>query len=469
MSDIFDLIVIGGGPGGYVAAIRAAQLGSKVAVIEKRQALGGTCLNEGCIPSKALLDSSELYLQARDKFAGHGIIVEPPGLDLGKMMQRKQDIITRLTRGIASLFKKNQIALVTGTGRLGTPKGDGPLEVIATSNDGEQTLQGKRILLATGSVAVDIPSLPQDGKQVGQARDALEYDAVPEHLVVIGGGYIGLELGSVWLRLGAKVTVVEMLEQMLPSTDQEVTAALLKSLQKQGMTIHAGTRVASMETGDSGVTLKLEGNVEDTISCDRVLVAAGRKPCTEGLDLETAGVKLNEGGRIIVDENYQTTTPNIYAIGDLIHGPMLAHKAMDEGVVLAERLAGEHSVVDYNLIPGVVYTHPEAASIGPTEDQLKTDGTPYKVGRFPFMASGRARAMDNVDGFVKVLVNPESGRILGVHIIGPCASELISEAVTVMSFGGSVEDIALTMHAHPTLSEAFKEAALGAFGKAVHA
>ncbi len=469
MSDIFDLIVIGGGPGGYVAAIRAAQLGSKVAVIEKRQALGGTCLNEGCIPSKALLDSSELYLQARDTFAGHGIIVEPPGLDLGKMMQRKQDIITRLTRGIASLFKKNQIALVTGTGRLGTPKGDGPLEVIATSDDGEQTLQGKRILLATGSVAVDIPSLPQDGKQVGQARDALEYDAVPEHLVVIGGGYIGLELGSVWLRLGAKVTVVEMLEQMLPSTDQEVTAALLKSLQKQGMTIHAGTRVASMETGDSGVTLKLEGKVEDTISCDRVLVAAGRKPCTEGLDLETAGVKLNEGGRIIVDENYQTTTPNIYAIGDLIHGPMLAHKAMDEGVVLAERLAGEHSVVDYNLIPGVVYTHPEAASIGPTEDQLKTDGTPYKVGRFPFMASGRARAMDNVDGFVKVLVNPESGRILGVHIIGPCASELISEAVTVMSFGGSVEDIALTMHAHPTLSEAFKEAALGAFGKAVHA
>ncbi len=468
MSDSFDLIVIGGGPGGYVAAIRAAQLGSKVAVVEKRQALGGTCLNEGCIPSKALLDSSELYLQARDKFAGHGIIVEPPGLDLGKMMQRKQDIITRLTRGIASLFKKNQIALVTGTGRLGTPKGDGPLEVIAASDDGEQTLQGKRILLATGSVAVDIPSLPQDGKQVGQARDALEYDAVPEHLVVIGGGYIGLELGSVWLRLGAKVTVVEMLEQMLPSTDQEVTAALLKSLQKQGMTIHAGTRVASMETGESGVTLKLEGKVEDTISCDKVLVAAGRKPCTEGLELEAAGVKLNEVGRIIVDENYQTTTPNIYAIGDLIHGPMLAHKAMDEGVVLAERLAGEHPVVDYNLIPGV-YTHPEAASIGPTEDQLKTDGTPYKVGRFPFMASGRARAMDNVDGFVKVLANPESGRILGVHIIGPCASELISEAVTVMSFGGSVEDIALTMHAHPTLSEAFKEAALGAFGKAVHA
>ena len=468
MSNVYDLIVIGGGPGGYVAAIRAAQLGSSVAVIEKRNALGGTCLNEGCIPSKALLDSSELFVQARDKFAGHGILVNPPSLDLGKMMQRKEEIITRLTRGIASLFKKNKITLVTGTGRLGTPSADGPLQVVATSEAGEQTLQGKRILLATGSVAVDIPSLPQDGKQVGQARDALGYDTVPEHLVVIGGGYIGLELGSVWLRLGAKVTVVEMLEKMLPGTDEEVTEALLKSLQKQGMVIHAGTRIASMETGDSGVTLKLEGKVEETLACDKVLVAAGRKPCTDNLALDEAGVKLDETGRIIVDDNYQTSAANIYAIGDLIHGPMLAHKAMDEAVVLAERFAGENPVVDYNLIPGVVYTHPEAASIGPTEAQLKDQGTAYKVGRFPFIASGRARAMDNVDGFVKVLANPDSGRILGVHIIGPCASELISEAVTVMSFGGSIEDVALTMHAHPTLSEAFKEAALGAFGKAVH-
>jgi len=468
MSNVYDLIVIGGGPGGYVAAIRAAQLGSSVAVIEKRKALGGTCLNEGCIPSKALLDSSELFVQARDKFAGHGILVNPPSLDLGKMMQRKEEIITRLTRGIASLFKKNKITLVTGTGRLGAPSADGPLQVVATTDEGEQTLQGKRVLLATGSVAVDIPSLPQDGKQVGQARDALGYDAVPEHLVVIGGGYIGLELGSVWLRLGAKVTVVEMLETMLPGTDQEVTEALLKSLQKQGMTIHAGTRVASMETGNSGVTLKLEGKVEQTLACDKVLVAAGRKPCTDDLALDEAGVKLDETGRIIVDDNYQTSAANIYAIGDLIHGPMLAHKAMDEGVVLAERFAGENPAVDYNLIPGVVYTHPEAASIGPTEAQLKDQGIPYKAGRFPFMASGRARAMDNVDGFVKVLANPDSGRILGVHIIGPCASELISEAVTVMSFGGSIEDIALTMHAHPTLSEAFKEAALGAFGKAIH-
>lgn len=469
MSETYDLIVIGGGPGGYVAAIRAAQLGSSVAVIEKRNALGGTCLNEGCIPSKALLDSSELFVQARDKFAGHGILLDPPRLDLGKMMKRKEDIITRLTRGIASLFKKNQITLITGTGRLGASATDGPLQVVASTTDGEQTLQGKRVLLATGSVAIDIPGLPQDGGQVGQARDALEYDAVPQHLVVIGGGYIGLELGSVWLRLGAKVTVVEMLEQMLPTTDQEVTAALLKSLQKQGMTIHSGTKVSGMEQTDQGITLTLEGKIAESLSCDKVLVAVGRKPCTAGLGLDEAGIKLNETGRIIVDANYQTTVPNIFAIGDLIHGPMLAHKAMDEGVVFAERLAGENPAVDYNLIPGVIYTHPEAASIGATEEQLKSQETPYKVGRFPFMASGRARAMDNADGFVKVLANPASGRILGVHIIGPCASELISEAVTIMAFDGSVEDVALTMHAHPTLSEAFKEAALGAFGKAVHA
>ncbi len=469
MSDIFDLIIIGGGPGGYVAAIRAAQLGSRVAVIEKRKALGGTCLNEGCIPSKALLDSSELFVQARDKFAGHGILVDPPKLDLGKMMKRKQDIITRLTRGIASLFKKNQITLVSGTGRLGSLTADGPLQVIASTDEGEQIIQGKRVLLATGSVAIDIPGLPQDGKLVGQARDALEYDTVPEHLVVIGGGYIGLELGSVWLRLGAKVTVVEMLEQMLPTTDQEVTTALLKSLQKQGMTIHAGTRVSAMKQTGQGVTLKLEGKVEQALTCDKVLVAAGRKPCHEGLGLDEAGIKLDETGRIIVDDNYQTSVSNVFALGDLIHGPMLAHKAMDEAVVFAERLAGEKKpAIDYNLIPGVVYTHPEAASVGVTEEQLKSEKIPYKAGRFPFMASGRARAMDNVDGFVKVLANPESGRILGVHIIGPCASELISEAVTIMAFGGSIEDVALTMHAHPTLSEAFKEAALSAFGKAVH-
>ncbi|MEJ2490421.1 MAG: dihydrolipoyl dehydrogenase [Desulfuromonadales bacterium] len=469
MSTVYDLIVIGGGPGGYVAAIRAAQLGFSVAVIEKRSALGGTCLNEGCIPSKALLDSSEHYHQAGGQLAAHGVVIDKLALDLGQMMKRKNDIVTRLTRGIASLFKKHDITLVTGTGRLGTVADKDPITVIADTAEGEQTLQGTRVLLANGSVAVDIPSLPQDGEQVGQARDALEYDTVPEHLVVIGGGYIGLELGSVWLRLGAKVTVVEMLEEMLPSTDPEVTTTLIKSLQKQGMTIHTGTKVVAMQKAGDQVELKLEGAKEQTLTCDKVLVAAGRKPCTEGLDLEKTGIDCDDSGRIVVDDDYQTSVANVYAIGDLIHGPMLAHKAMDEAVVFAERLAGEAPSVDYDLIPGVIYTHPEAASVGATEAQLKDTGTDYKVGRFPFMASGRARAMDNVEGFVKVLAEPDSGRILGVHIIGPAASELISEAVTIMAFGGSIEDVALTMHAHPTLSEAFKEAALGAFGKAVHA
>jgi dihydrolipoamide dehydrogenase len=465
----YDLIVIGGGPGGYVAAIRAAQLGFSVAVVEKRDALGGTCLNEGCIPSKALLDSSEHFAKARDRFAEHGVLVDPPRLDLVRMMKRKDDIVVRLTRGIASLFKKQGITLVSGRGRLTEATADGDRQVVVTTADGEETLAGKRVLLAAGSVAVDIPSLPQDGKQVGQARDALCYDAVPEHLVVIGGGYIGLELGSVWLRLGARVTVVEMLDEMLPTSDREITRALLKSLQKQGMTIHAGTRVAGMEQKDRQVSLTLEGKVNDTLICDRVLVAAGRRPCTEELGLEEVGVTLDQTRRIAVDENYQTSVAGVYALGDLIHGPMLAHKAMDEGVVFAERLTGEQPQVDYDLIPGVVYTHPEAASVGATEEALKQAGIDYSAGRFPFMASGRARTMDSTDGFVKVLAAPESGRILGVHIIGPCASELISEAVTIMAFGGSVEDVALTMHAHPTLSEAFKEAALGAVGKAVHA
>ncbi|MDH3997887.1 MAG: dihydrolipoyl dehydrogenase [Desulfuromonadales bacterium] len=466
MSEQFDLIVIGGGPGGYVAAIRASQLGFNVAVVEKRSALGGTCLNEGCIPSKALLDSSELFAQARDRFGVHGILVDPPQLDLAKMMKRKQDIITRLTRGIASLFKKHKITLINGAGRLAP--GEKTPTVVVESAEGEQRLQGERVLLATGSVAIDLPSLPQDGERVGQARDALSYEAVPEHLVIIGGGYIGLELGSVWLRLGSKVTVVELLEQMLPSTDREITATLLKSLQKQGMQIYSGTKVASMEKTASEITLTLEGKNEQTMSCDKVLVAAGRKPCVEGLGLEEVGLSLDETGRIAVDENYRTDITGVYAIGDLIHGPMLAHKAMDEAVAFAENLKGEQTRVDYALIPGVIYTHPEAASVGATEEALKESATEYTVGKFPFMASGRARAMDQVEGFVKVLASPKSGRILGVHIIGPHASELIAEAVTLMACEGSVEDVALIMHAHPSLSECFKEAALGAVGKAVH-
>lgn len=466
MSEQFDLVVIGGGPGGYVAALRAAQLGMKVAVVERREALGGTCLNEGCIPSKALLDSSEYFAMARDNFSRHGIIIEPPRLDLVRMMKRKDEVVMRLTRGIASLFKKHGIVLVNGTGRLaGTA---GALKVVVDKkSDGGKTLTGKRILLATGSEAVAIPGLDFDGEHIGHARHALAYDRVPEHLVVVGGGYIGLELGSVWLRLGAKVTVVEMLDTLLPNTDQEVAKTLLKSLEKQGMTILPGTRVTGAEKSSSGLNLTLEGKSPQTITCDRLLVAAGRRACTEGLGLETAGIRL-EQGRIPVDANYQTSCAGVYAIGDLIHGPMLAHKAMDDAVVCIERLHGELPEVNYALIPGVVYTMPEAASVGRSEEQLKGEGIAYFSGKFPFMASGRAKALDETEGFVKVLAAPESGRILGVHILGPRASELIAEAVSVMAFSGSIEDVAAIMHAHPTLAEAFKEAALGATGRAVH-
>jgi len=467
MSQQYDLVVIGGGPGGYVAALRAAQLGMTVAVVEKRDSLGGTCLNEGCIPSKALLDSSEYFALARDSFARHGIRIDPPRLDLAQMMKRKEEVILRLTRGIASLFKKHGIHLVTGSGRL-ADSGGAPPQVAVTTATGEQRLVGKHVLLATGSTAVAIPGLPFDGERTGHAAHALAYSEVPEHLVVIGGGYIGLELGSVWLRLGAKVTVVEMLDSLLPNTDQEVAKSLLKSLEKQGMTILPGTRVASVETSSQGVTLTLEGRHSDSLTCDKVLVAAGRRPCCEELGLEDAGITMEDSGRIAVDENYQTSRPGVFAIGDLIHGPMLAHKAMDEGVVCVERLQGEQPTVDYALIPGVVYTMPEVASVGRSEEQLQASGSAYSVGKFPFLASGRARALDETEGFVKVLAAPKSGRLLGVHIIGPRASELIAEAVTTMAYGGNIDDIALVMHAHPTLAEAFREAALAAAGRALH-
>lgn len=465
MTEQFDLVIIGGGPGGYVAALRAAQLGMKVVVVEKRDALGGTCLNEGCIPSKALLDSSEYFALARDGFKRHGILIEPPKLDLAQMMKRKDEVVVRLTRGIASLFKNRGIQLVTGTGRLVAADSGTPRVAVATV-DGEQLLSGKSVLLATGSEAVAIPGLPF-GDRIGEARDALAYPQVPEHLVVVGGGYIGLELGSVWLRLGAKVTVVEMLDTLLPNTDREIAGTLIKSLEKQGMTILAGTRVAGVEETSTGLNLQLEGKNVQTVACDQVLVAAGRRPCIEGLELENLGIKL-EQGRIPVDADYRTSCPGVYAVGDLTPGPMLAHKAMDEAVACIERLHGELPEIDYHLIPGVIYTLPEAASVGRSEEQLKTSGTAYATGKFPFMASGRAKALDETEGFVKVLAAPGSGRILGVHILGPRASELIAEAAAVMAFGGSIEDVALITHAHPTLAEAFREAALGAAGKAVH-
>lgn len=464
----FDLIIIGGGPGGYVAAIRAAQLGMAVAVVEQRPTLGGVCLNEGCIPSKALLDSSELFALARDRFAGHGIEIAPPQLNLARMLARKNDVVKKLTDGIAFLFKKNGIAWVKGTARLAGTRDDSQL-VEVTAPEGGQTLHGRRVLLATGSEAAPIPTLPFDGELVVSAREALSFDRLPEHLLVVGAGYIGLELGSVWRRLGSRVTVVEMLPRMLPNSDGQLAEALMRSLKKQGLAFRMATRVTGCERDGARarVTVESEG-VTERLDCDRILVAAGRRPLTAGLGLEELGVRL-EGGRVAVDADYRTSVPGIYAIGDLIKGPMLAHKAMEEGTVFAERLVGQASVVDYDYIPGIVYTWPEGASVGKTEEQLKEAGIPYAAGSYPFMANGRAKCLDETEGFVKILARPETGRVLGIHILGPRASELIAEAVTVMTYGGSVEDIAMTFHAHPTLAEVVKEAALAVEKRAIHA
>ncbi|GAB7027749.1 dihydrolipoyl dehydrogenase [Geotalea toluenoxydans] len=471
MSDeMYDLIIIGAGPGGYVAAIRAAQLGMKVAVVERGERLGGVCLNEGCIPSKALLDSSELFALARDKFALHGIGINPPTLDLAKMMARKDDVVKKLTDGIAFLFKKNKIIRILGTAKLGAA-GNGDrwaVEVLGAGGE-KQTIVGKHILLATGSQAIEVPGLPFDGETVVSAREALSFPEVPEHLLVVGGGYIGLELGSVWLRLGSRVTVVEMLPNILSNTDRQVADTLLRSLKKQGMGFMLGAKVEGLQKkdGKASVTVNVAGKGEQLFS-DRVLVAVGRKSLTDGLGVEEAGIAFDRG-RIRVDDNFATSVPGIYAIGDLIHGPLLAHKAMMEGEVFAERLAGQASVVDYEFIPGIIYTWPEAASVGKTEEQLQAENIPYSAGRFNFMANGRARCMDETEGFVKVLAHKDTGRVLGIHIIGPRASDMIAEGVTVMTYGGTAEDIALTFHAHPTLSEAVKEAALDVEKRAIHA
>lgn len=471
--DIYDLIVIGAGPGGYVAAIRASQLGMKVAVVEKRSSLGGVCLNEGCIPSKALLDSSELFALAKEKFAGHGIEIGSPGLDLARMMARKEEVVRKLTDGISFLFKKNRISRFTGAGKLTGQRADGLQVVAVTTPDSPaipQLLNGKKILLATGSQSVELPFLPFDGATVVSSREALAFAEVPEHLLVVGGGYIGLELGSVWNRLGAKVTVVEMLPRVLPNTDRQSADALVRSLQKQGITFQLQAGVTGMDMANDTVVVRIqEGESSKEITCDKILVAVGRKPLTENLGLAEVGVDLDEKGRVVVDGNYQTSIREIYAIGDLIAGPLLAHKAMEEGVVCVERIAGQASRVEYEFIPGVIYTWPELASVGKTEEELENGNTPYTIGRFPFAANGRARCMDEAEGFVKILAQKDTDRILGIHIVGPRASDMISEAVTVMTYGGSAQDIALTFHAHPTLSEALKEAALDVEKRAIHA
>lgn len=462
----FDLIVIGAGPGGYVAAIRGAQLGMKVAVVEKRGSMGGVCLNEGCIPSKALLDSSELYHLALHRFAGHGIDIAPPSLNLPRMMARKDDVVKKLTDGIAFLFKKNKIESFLGTASLLTPENG--MHRVAVKGEQERVISGKRVLLATGSEAVQVPSLPFDGENVVTAREALSFAAVPEHLLVVGGGYIGLELGSVWLRLGAQVTVVEMLPRLVAGSDGQVADTLLRTLKKQGMNFMLSAKVAGVDQKDGKLVARIEAEGETKeLPCDKVLVAVGRRPLTAGLNLEGLGVEM-DGSRIRVDADYATSVAGIYAIGDLISGPMLAHKAMEEGAVCIERMHGEPSQVDYGCIPGVCYTWPEAASVGKTEEALKDEGIAYKVGKFSFVANGRAKCMDETDGFVKLLTEEEGGRLLGVHILGPRASDMIAEAVTVLSFGGSGEDIALTMHAHPTLSEVMKEAALDLDKRAIH-
>ncbi len=469
MSDSnLDLIVIGAGPGGYVAAIRAAQLGFNVALVEKRDTLGGVCLNEGCIPSKALLESSEHYARTRHELAEHGVDVGEVTLNLKQMMTRKGEIISKLTGGIAGLMKKNKIKVYQGTAEL-LPK-DGDRCRVTIHADKEQELSAKNILLATGSEAIELKHLPFDGEKIINARDALSLTEVPGRLLVIGGGVIGLEMGSVWSRLGAQVTVVEMLPQILPQADPQVAQTLQRSLKKQGLDIRLKTRLEKIAIGDNGITATMSANdKQEEIICDKILVAAGRRARTIDLNLEAVDLTANKTGQLDIDDNFQTKTPGIYAIGDLVAGPMLAHKASDEGVAFAERLAGQAATVNYPGIPAVTYTWPEVASVGHTEEQLKGQGVDFKAGKFFFSANGRALCSGMTDGFIKVLAAPASGRILGVHIVGPHASELIAAAATVYSFGGSIHDLAVTSFAHPTLSEVFKEAGLAADNEAIHA
>jgi dihydrolipoamide dehydrogenase len=464
----FELIVIGAGPGGYVAAIRAAQLGFKVAVVEKRPTLGGVCLNEGCIPSKALLESSEHFARVNHDLAEHGIDIPEVKLNLPQMMARKVGIIQKLTGGISSLFKKNGIIHISGKANF-IGKSNGFHRVMVANKESEQIFQGKVILLATGSEEIELPHLPFDGQTVICARDALNLPEVPPRLLVVGGGVIGLELGSVWSRLGSQVTVVEMLPQILPQTDPQLAQMLQRSLKKQGLEILLDTRLEKIEKTAAGIVAGLsKKDREHQIICDKVLVATGRRPQTSELGLERVGLKTNKAGQLDVDDNYQTATAGIFAIGDLIPGPMLAHKASEEGVVFAERLAGQQSAVNYGAIPAVTYTWPEVATVGRSEEGLKRDNIPFKAGKFFFAASGRALCNGMSEGFVKVLADPETSRILGVHIIGPQASELIAEATTLISFGGSVQDLAVTCHAHPTLAETIKEAALAVNREAIH-
>lgn len=463
----FDLIVIGGGPAGYTAALRAAQLGMKVVCVEKGATLGGTCLNVGCIPSKALLDSSEHYALAKHKFQKHGIEISGDiKINVPQMIARKNDVVKQLTQGIQFLFKKNKVEWAQGYGRFASVNGD--QKIVEVDGSTQRTLSAAKVLIATGSAIIELPALKFDGKKIISSDDALELKEVPGHLVVVGGGVIGLEMGSVWSRLGAKVTIVEFLPKILTVMDSQIAAEAQKSLTKQGLEFKLNSQAMGAKASGNKMLIEVmnrETQAKESIECDLILVATGRRPFTDGLALDKIGLSANEKGRVDINEHFETKVKGVYAIGDVVAGPMLAHKAEEEGVAAVEIMAGQAGHVNYNTIPWIVYTWPEIAGVGATEDELKAKGIDYKVGQFPFLANGRAKAMDEQEGLVKVLADAKTDRLLGMHIFGPRASDLIIEGTTVMEYGGSAEDLARTCHAHPTLSEAVKEAALGVAGR----
>lgn len=462
-----DVVVVGGGPGGYVAAIKAAQLGLKTTCIEKRGTLGGTCLNVGCIPSKALLHSSHMYHEAKSSFAHHGVKFSNLEVDLPAMMAQKDKAVAGLTKGIEGLFKKNKVTYVKGFGKLASPS-----EVSVDLIDGGSTVvKGKNIIIATGSDVKSLPGITIDEKKVVSSTGALCLPEIPKKLVVIGAGYIGLEMGSVWNRLGSEVTVVEFAPDIVPTMDGEIRKQFQRMLEKQKFKFMLKTKVVGCDTSGNGVKLTLEpaaGGEQTILEADVVLVSAGRTPFTSGIGLETIGVETDKAGRILVDKRFMTNVKGVYAIGDAIPGPMLAHKAEEDGVACVEFIAGKEGHVDYDTVPGVVYTHPEVASVGKTEEQVKALGIAYRVGKFPLLANSRAKAIDDAEGIVKVVAEKETDKILGVHIMAPSAGEIIHEAVLALQYGASSEDVARTCHAHPTVSEALKEACLQTFDKAIH-
>ncbi len=467
----FDLIVIGAGPGGYVASIRAAQLGFKVACVEKEKTLGGTCLNVGCIPSKALLESSEHYLQAKTKFQKHGIVVGEVKLDLETMMKRKEGVVRQLTNGVQYLFKKNGVEWAKGHGRFAGIEGDQKIVEVEAQDGSKRTLQAPRVLIATGSTPVELPFLKFDGKKVLSSTEALSLPEVPKHLVIIGGGVIGLEMGSVWSRLGAKVTIVEYQDRVANGFDLGVAVELQKILTKQGIEFRLNSKCLGAANTGAVILVEVESRSDGTksmLEADYVLVSTGRRPYTGGLNLEKVGLETNKQGQVEIDSHFQTKVPGIYAIGDVVRGAMLAHKAEEEGIAAVEIMKNQAGHVFYEAIPGVVYTHPELASVGYTEEQLKEKGIPYKAGSFSFMPNGRAKAMEDTEGFVKVLGHAETGALLGMHIVGPRAGDLIHEGVLVLEYGGTVEDLARSSHAHPSLPEVIKEAAMVAAGHPLH-